>query len=152
MSKLIVLATAMTFAQASEVLANGGMVKRADWKEEFVFRQVPSIIQQNIVTKMQSLPDSVKAVFTKRFSELEEGRVGAISYDNQYALVNEANEISGYKASKEDAEATDWYEVTAEAVVEKEEPGVTTPGEATPAKGNEPATNAEPNGNTNGPA
>lgn len=140
MSKLIVLATAMTFAQATEVLAKGGMVKHKSWDQEFIFR----------VPKMQSLPSSVKAVFAKRFSELEQGRVGAISYDNQYAFVNENNEISGFSFDLK-TEDTEWYEVTAESIVEKEEPPVTITERSTPAQGNEPAITDGSNINPNSP-
>lgn len=96
----------MDFGKAIEALKVGKMIKRSGWKE-FVFMQVPSIIDKQIVSKMQSLPDSVKNEFEKRFNN-ESMQLGAIYYDNQLAIVNESNLIVGYSPSVEDCLATDW--------------------------------------------
>lgn len=127
MSKLVVVKEKMTFKEAFDTLMRGGIVRRKEWGENFVFRQVPSIIQAQIVPKMQSLPDSVKSVFAKRFSELPKNQVGAISYDNQFALVSPKNEISGYRFSENDEQYTEWQQVEAEPVLEENAKEETTP-------------------------
>jgi len=55
----------MNFGQAIEALKEGKRVQRTGWngKGLFVFMQVPSTINREIVPKMQSLPQSVKDEF-----------------------------------------------------------------------------------------
>jgi len=95
--------------QAIDALKRGEKVAREGWngKDMFVFMQVPSIIKEDIVPKMQSLPQSVKDHFIKTFSD-EEQQIDAIYYDNQLALVNKSNLINGWAPSVSDALATDW--------------------------------------------
>lgn len=103
-----------TFGEALKALKNGFMVRRTSWHScHFVFRQVPSQIPQEIVPKMQSLPDSVKEEFARRFQD-ENFQVDSIYYDNQFAYVNESNLIQSYSPSVEDCQAEDWiiYEPT----------------------------------------
>ena len=92
----------LSFGQALEALKEGKRVQRTGWngKGLFVFRQVPAEIGIDIVPKMQPLPDSVKHEFAKR------GR--SIFYDNQLALVDLSNNISGWSPSTSDALAEDW--------------------------------------------
>ena len=73
----------------------------------FVFMQVPSTIGKEIVPKMQSLPQTVKDEFQRRFESPSE-QIDAIYYDNQLALVNPSNLITGWSPSTSDALAVDW--------------------------------------------
>jgi hypothetical protein len=92
----------LNFGQAIEALKNGGRVAREGWngKGLFVFMQVPAEISDDIIPKMQSLPQSVKDEFAKRG--------GSINYSNQMALVNPNNSINGWSPSSSDALAEDW--------------------------------------------
>ena len=92
----------MNFGQAIEALKQGKRVARQGWngKGLFVFMQVPSVINEEIIPKMQSLPQSVKDEFTKRG--------GSIHYFNQMAIVNPDNSINGWVASSSDTFAEDW--------------------------------------------
>ena len=99
----------MNFGQAIEALKEGKKVQRTGWngKGLFVFMQVPSTINREIVPKMQSLPQSVKDEFERRFNDPNE-QIDAIYYDNQLALVNPSNLITGWTASVSDSLANDW--------------------------------------------
>lgn len=94
--------TGLPFGEALDALKQGKRVQRKGWngKGLFVFRQVPAEIGIEIIPKMQSLPQSVKDEFIKR------GR--SIFYDNQLALVDQKNNISGWSPSTSDALAEDW--------------------------------------------
>lgn len=98
-----------TFGEAIEALKNGQMVRRGFWEQsgEFVFMQVPATINKEIVPKMQSLPESVKAEFEKRFNN-PDLQIDAIYYHNQLAIVSASNLISGYSPSVSDVLAEDW--------------------------------------------
>lgn len=102
------MTTNQTFGQAVEAMKSGKRVQREGWngKGLFVFMQVPATIGGEIIPKMQSLPDSVKACFATRINE--DLSLKAISYDNQMALVTEDNKISGWAPSGSDSLATDW--------------------------------------------
>jgi len=99
----------MNFGQAIEALKEGKKVQRTGWNGRglFVFMQVPSTINREIVPKMQSLPQSVKDEFERRFNDPNE-QIDAIYYDNQLALVNPSNLITGWAASVSDSLANDW--------------------------------------------
>jgi uncharacterized protein (DUF1919 family) len=99
----------MNFGQAIEALKEGKKVQRTGWngKGLFVFMQVPSTINREIVPKMQSLPQSVKDEFERRFNDPNK-QIDAIYYDNQLALVNPSNLITGWAASVSDSLANDW--------------------------------------------
>ena len=99
----------MEFGQAITALKEGKMVQRTGWngKGLFVFMQVPSGIDKTIVPKVQSLPQSVKDEFQRRFDDPNE-QIDAIYYDNQLALVNQSNLITGWAPSVSDALANDW--------------------------------------------
>lgn len=91
----------MEFKDALAALKKGEMVCRNNWQGLFVFMQVPSIIDIDIVQRMQSLPTQVKLQFLKR-------NIDFISYNNQLVIVNDINSISGWSPSVEDLMATDW--------------------------------------------
>jgi hypothetical protein len=117
--------TKLNFGQAVQAMKNGKMLQRAGWngKGLFVFMQVPSEIKLEIVPKMQSLPDSVKNEFLRRFEvgeQVKESNVSATSlpidpifyntirYNNQFAIVYPNNDIFGWTPSPSDAAAEDW--------------------------------------------
>lgn len=99
----------MNFGEAIEALKKGGRVQRTGWNGIglFVFRQVPATITKDIVPNMQSLPQSVKDEFIRRFKD-ESCQIDAIYYDDQLALVNTSNLITGWSPSTADALAEDW--------------------------------------------
>ncbi len=101
----------MDFGKALEVLVSGGMVTREGWftPNTFIFKQVPATISKDIVPIMQSLPQSVKDVFQKRF-ENPVAELDVIMYDNQLALVNSNNLITSWSPSVSDVLAIDWEE------------------------------------------
>lgn len=90
------------FGSAIQALTEGKRVQREGWngKGLFVFMQIPAIIGEEIIPKMQSLPQSVKDEFAKRG--------GAITYQNQMAIVYPDNSIHGWIASASDSLAHDW--------------------------------------------
>lgn len=102
----------LTFGMAIEELKKGNKVARQGWngKGMFVFMQVPTTINKSIVPNMQSLPQSVKDEFGKRFNDPNE-QIDAIYYSNQLAIVNPSNAINGWAPSVSDALANDWYVV-----------------------------------------
>jgi len=86
-------------------LKKGKMIKRTAWdKDKFVFMQVPSLISvENVVPKMQSLPQSVKDVFINR-------SLPNLHYNNQIALVYPDNRITAWNTSTDDILIND-YEI-----------------------------------------
>ena len=97
----------MNFGEAIKVVKEGGCIQRTGWNEKglFVFMQVPSTIDKEVVPKMQSLPQSVKDIFIGRFINEQ---IDAIYYNNQLALVNSSNLINGWAPSVSDSLAEDW--------------------------------------------
>ena len=107
----------LTFGTALNALKDGKMVSREGWngKGLFVFMQIPAKIDMAIVPKMQSLPQSVKNEFDKRFNatatqanDIDPIYFNSITYNNQLALVSPFNEISGWSPSTTDALSEDW--------------------------------------------
>jgi len=88
-----------TFGEAMAALKQGKMATRRGCKW-FIFQQVPSEISIDIVPKMTSLPEAVKAVFVRRGANLR--------YQNQIAMVAENNVIEGWTAQAADVLAEDW--------------------------------------------
>ena len=67
----------------------------------FVCKQVPSQIPSDIVSKLQSLPDSAKALLLNTNS--------SIKYNNQCLIVNLATgDVNSWVPSSSDLFATDW--------------------------------------------
>lgn len=103
----------MNFGEAIEVLKSGGMVCRSGWngKGMFVFQQVPSMVAAEIVEKMTSLPESVKAEFARRRDSVNKSETiefQHLKYSNQLAMVYPDNSIYGWLASPSDVLADDW--------------------------------------------
>lgn len=98
----------MNFGKAIEALKKGKRVARTVWCDPvFVFMQVPSEIKRDIVPKMQSLPQSVKDEFERRFNDPKE-QINGIYYDDQLAIVHPSNLITGWSPSVSDSLAIDW--------------------------------------------
>jgi len=108
--------TNLPFGNAIEALKQGKRVAREGWNGSglFVFMQVPAEIPKDVVPKMQSLPQSVKDAFQRRFddeSSLDPNAVaarGGITYQNQMAIVYPNNSIHGWSPSGSDSLANDW--------------------------------------------
>lgn len=88
--------------QATEAMKQGLICSREGWngKGLFVFRQVPSQVPTEIIPKMTSLPEMVKAKVAERGLPL--------TYQNQFAIVYPDNSVHGWAPSSSDALATDW--------------------------------------------
>ncbi|MDR0836427.1 MAG: DUF2829 domain-containing protein [Tannerella sp.] len=96
------------FGQAVEAVRVGKMIKRQSHPADtFIFMQVPSVINQEIVPKMTSLPTSVKKEFERRFND-ERLQITDIYYTDQLARVDNSNVIRGWTPLPEDVLASDW--------------------------------------------
>ena len=96
----------VNFGQAIEALKQGKAVKREFWEEleehgyAFVFRQVPSVVDADIIPKMTSLPEEIKEKFA--------GRNLPIKYKNQLVCVSWGNTIQSWTPTSQDILAEDW--------------------------------------------
>ncbi len=101
----------MNFGEAINELQLGKMLTRTEWDGGyFIFKQIPSEIKKDIVPKMQSLPQSVKDEFEKRFNHknYKFHQIDSIYYDNQIGVVNNDNLIVSWTPTIVDIEANDW--------------------------------------------
>lgn len=97
----------MTFGDAIEILKQGGAIRRNGWngKGLTVFKQVPAHIESDTIPKMQSLPQSAKALILK-------GK-GFIDYTSQCLIYNEnTGRADSWVPSISDVFAEDWEIVT----------------------------------------
>ena len=94
----------------NEAIETYPMIQRIGWngKGLFVFRQVPSEIPMTVVPKMQSLPEAVKDEFLRRTKTKTNNLFDSIRYNNQLAIVDQANNINGWVPSVSDVLADDW--------------------------------------------
>jgi len=98
----------INFSIVIDELQKGNMARRTSWETNtFIFRQVPSEINKEIVPKMQSLPQAVKTEFDRRFND-PSFQISTLYYDNQVAIVNSSNLIQGWNPSPADMFAMDW--------------------------------------------
>jgi hypothetical protein len=98
----------LTLSDAVEFgLKLGKGIQRQTWKtNKFVFMQVPSDINvENVVPKMQSLPQKVKHIFLERLGGNSQK---FISYHNQLALVYPDNRITAWNPSTDDILTNDY--------------------------------------------
>jgi hypothetical protein len=111
------MTTNHSFGEAIAALHDGKRVSREGWngKGMFVFKQVPSQIPFETIPKMQSLPQSVKDEFQRRFDSMAEPSTAIgnhphdnIRYKNQLAMVYPDNNIYGWVASPSDVLENDW--------------------------------------------
>ena len=101
-----VLAT-FTFGTAVLLLKAGMAVRRAGWngKGLFVVKQVPSHITADIISNMQSLPQSAKDIIMAR-------KEPHIDYTNQMLIINPDGRADSWVPSSSDVFAEDWELVT----------------------------------------
>lgn len=97
----------------------GHRAQRVEWSlnDVFVFMKVPARLNVvTVVPGMQSLPQSVKDEFKRRFDKTTK-KVGngtshnhsTIDFSNQMCIVYDDNSIHGWNPSVEDMLADDWY-------------------------------------------
>jgi hypothetical protein len=108
-----------TFGQAVEALKQGKIVRRAYWDnmDLFVFRQVPSEVPVDVISRMTSLPSDVKEALVKRNKPL--------IYKNQFCIVYPDNTIHGWRPSGADILESDW--IIHDTVIADETVGVAQP-------------------------
>lgn len=93
----------LNFCQAVEYLKTGLAIRRTGWDEKglCVFKQVPAHIKEDIIPKMQSLPQSAKDLILQ-------GK-GFINYTSQCLIYNENTGIAdSWTPSISDVFAEDW--------------------------------------------
>ena len=99
------LYTSQSFGDVINHLLNGCIAWRADWApSEYIFRQVPSTVPVEFISKMTSLPPMVKSLMMG-LSE------GPISYRNQLAIRREGNVVEGWNPNAFEIFANDWIVV-----------------------------------------
>lgn len=92
----------MTFGEAIEVLRSGGAVKRDGWDNvSFVVKQIPAMIDDTVIPKMTSLPQTAKNL-------LMDDMDGVICYNYQALMVRPNGVANGWSPTIEDVFATDW--------------------------------------------
>jgi len=98
----------LNYGAAIEALKKGKCVTRKDWEDKnlFVCKQVSATIDNTIIPKMQSLPQTAKDLLLKTSSE-------SIRYNNQMIIIKNNTEgirnIDSWIASSSDTFAEDWY-------------------------------------------
>lgn len=93
----------MTFGDAIEILKQGGAVRRRGWngKGMFVVKQIPAHITEEIIPKMQSLPQSAKDIIMSRENK-------ALDYTSQMLIINPDGRADSWVPSVSDVFAEDW--------------------------------------------
>lgn len=91
------------FGKAIAYLKEGKAAQREGWngKGLFVVKQIPAIIGEDIIPKMQSLPQSAKDILMSR--EKKE-----IKYTNQMLIINPDGRADSWIPSSSDVFAEDW--------------------------------------------
>ena len=99
----------MSFGDAIEILKQGGAIRRKGWngKGLFVVKQVPAHITEEIIPKMQSLPQSAKNIIMARDNKY-------IDYTNQMLIINPDGRADSWVPSSSDVFAEDWEIVVSE--------------------------------------
>lgn len=116
-----------TFGDAVIAMESGKRVTRGSWNgaNMFVFKQIPSSIKLDKVSTMQSLPNTVKYEFEKRF--LLKGSAKGFDIDStfdfiaffdQMHIVKPNNTLFSYVPSVYDMLAVDWIILDEEAPYE----------------------------------
>ena len=93
----------LPFGTALNLLRAGFCVRRRGWngKGLFVVKQVPAHITEEIIPKMQSLPQSAKDIIMARENKY-------IDYTNQMLIVNPDGRADSWVPSSSDVFAEDW--------------------------------------------
>lgn len=95
--------TSMSFGEAIDAIEKGEMIAREGWngKGLFVFKQIPAEIALDIIPKMQSVPQKVKAKMIASKTTLK--------YNKQLAIVCAEGKVNSWSPSVADTLANDWY-------------------------------------------
>lgn len=93
----------MDFGKAIEALKAGEAVQRSGWngKGLFVVKQVPAHITEDIIPKMQSLPQRAKDLILASENKY-------IDYTNQMLIINPNGRADSWVPSSSDVFAEDW--------------------------------------------
>lgn len=104
-----------TFGMAIEALKAGFPVKRACWGENmFVIKQIPAYITEEIIPKMQSLPEQAKKLILSKTK--------CIDYNQQCLLYDAASgKANSWAPTVGDMFANDWQAVYIKEVESKDE-------------------------------
>ena len=104
----------MNFGKAIEhVKTRSYIARRANWDNNvFIFAQVPAYINEEIIPKMQSLPEVVKR-------EITEAGITSLSYQNQICKFDNGN-ITYYTPTGNEIFADDWETKSDDALAEWE--------------------------------
>lgn len=97
----------MFFGEAVEALKSGLAIRREGWngKGLFVVKQIPAHITEDVIPKMQSLPQSAKDILMSRENP-------HIDYTNQMLIINPDGRADSWVPSVSDIFAEDWEIVT----------------------------------------
>lgn len=93
-----------SFSEALYELKAGKCLGRERWDNvyKFIFMQVPSKINREVIPNMQSLPDTAK--------NLLKSKTYGINYKHQIAMCNDSKgTITGYVPVMDDIFAEDWF-------------------------------------------
>ena len=101
--------TLYSFGEAIHALKFGLAIRRKGWngKGLFVVKQVPAHITEEIIPKMQSLPQSAKDIIMSRENKY-------IDYTNQMLIINPDGRADSWAPSSSDVFAEDWEIVVSE--------------------------------------
>lgn len=104
----------MNFEETIErVKTRSYIARRANWDDDvFIFSQVPAYINEEIIPKMQSLPEVVKR-------EITEAGITSLSYQNQICKFDNGN-ITYYTPTGNEIFADDWETKSDDALAEWE--------------------------------
>lgn len=104
----------MNFGEAIErVKTRSYIARRANWDDDmFIFAQVPADINEETISKMQSLPEVVKR-------EITEAGITSLSYQNQICKFDNGN-ITYYTPTGNEIFADDWETKSDDALTEWE--------------------------------
>lgn len=93
----------MSFGEAIEALKFGLAIRRSGWngKGLFVIKQIPAHITEEIIPKMQSLPQSAKNIIMSRENKV-------IDYTSQMLIINPDGRADSWVPSVSDVFAEDW--------------------------------------------
>lgn len=93
----------MSFGMAIEALKFGLAIRRKGWngKGLFVVKQIPAHITEEIIPKMQSLPQSAKDIIMSRENKV-------IDYTSQMLIINPDGRADSWVPSVSDVFAKDW--------------------------------------------
>lgn len=104
----------MNFGEAIErVKTRSYIARRANWDDDtFIFAQIPANINEETISKMQSLPEVVKREITK-------AGITSLSYQNQICKFDNGN-ITYYTPTGNEIFADDWETKSDDALTEWE--------------------------------